>query len=378
MPIPLKFYGDRPTITGDRQVPQLPITKAALPPINTDRYFRNSKHPDASAFNELNAHLNAGMLFRTKEVFSILGDLGSAPGIQATSTAGTRPRWRFAFHLSPYSHAILARAVLFPPSSNYANDTYATLKIYSDATETTLVGTTEFHYGPGPAGNTSVGGWQYHRVVDRLITGLTANTSYYGVWSDETYGRLQSACVADIQSMTENYDGYVPVNFTEQSQLLDSYRENLVTPIPALWKRGGAKVLQWTVNDQSSPRTIAGSTATNLLDGSSTSVTTATPGYALTMAVGKARLSQQSTGVPVVMKVFCSTSSATGQGRIYLKTSSGTVLQITNSIPLTDAPAWVSVTGTIPVGTAKYDLMFDNNSSGTLSVYAVSIYEYET
>jgi len=270
-----KIYGDAAPVPGDRQVNQLPVTKAASPPIATDRFFRCSKHPDASAMNQMCEQMNQAMLFRTKECFSILGDLGSAPGIQATSSAGTRDRWRFAFHTSPYTHAILARTVMFPPSSNYGNDTYAKIKIYSDATESTLVSTTEVHYGPGPS-NASVGGWQYHKVIDSFIDGLDADTDYFGLVSDIDYGRVQSMAIADLQSMTENYDGYLPVNFTEQSQILDVYRENLVAPMPALWKRGAAKVFNWTTNIQSSPQTNTTTTLKNLLDGTSTTVSSST------------------------------------------------------------------------------------------------------
>lgn len=356
---------------GDRQVPSLPVTKAASQPIETDRWFRNGKFPDASVFNMLNESMDQAILFRTKECFSILGDLGSAPGIQATSTAGTRARWRFAFRTSPYTHALLVRAVLFPPSSNYANETGATLKIYSDATESTLISTTTLTYGAGPAGLTSVGGWQYHKVVDRMVEGLTAGTEYYGKFSDENFGRLQSACVADLQSMSENYDGYLPVNFCEESKIVDLYRENLVEPMPDLWKYGGSKVLNWTANIQSAHRTTTSATPTNLIDGTSTTVTASSAGFTLDMR-NKARLSQ-STGVPIVMKV-CGASDAGATGRVYLKSSGATICSIVDG--WTGGTAWQSATGVLPATLDKYDLQFDDNGgASTFRVLAVSIYE---
>ncbi len=373
-----KIYGDRAGSTAGTQVPALPVTKAAEPPIPTDRFFRNGKHPDASAMNALNIQMNQAMLFRTKEAFSILGDLGSAPGIQATSTAGTRARWRGAFHTSPYSHALLARVVMFPPSSNYSNDTYATLKIYSDATETTLVSTTEFHYGPGPS-TSSVGGWQYHKIIDKFIDGLNADTDYYFLWADEAFGRLQSAAVADLQSMSENYNGYLPVNFTEQTPVYDKYREQLVTPIPSLWKRGGAKVMGWTTNIQSSPTTNATSTYKNVLDGTSTAVSASTPGWTLDMRY-KNRLSQAT--VPCKLWVCGSwlTGGTPTGGDVLLLDSAGSTVASISAGWANTTPKWVSTTVNLPATSAKYDIqirMGPGGAAGTFSCYAISMYEYE-
>jgi len=379
----IKIYGDRATGVGPRQVDALPSTKAASPPIQTGRFFRNGKAPDASAFSQLNTQMNQAMLFRTKEALSMMGDLGSAPGIQATSAAGTRKRWRFAFHTSPYAHALLVRAVMFPPSSNYGNDTYATLKIYSDANESTLISTTEFHYGPGPSGSTSVGGWQYHRIVDKFVEGLSADTDYFALVSDVDYGRVQSIAAADLQSMTENYDGYLPTNFTEQSQLLDRYRQNLVTPMPSLWKRGGAKVLGWTTNIQSSPTTNATTTWKNIIDGTSTTVSSSTPGWTVDMRY-KTRLSQSV--VPCVIKVcgsWLDAGSATG-GDVKIMDSGGTALATITSGWSSTTPTWVSTTLNLPASAVdKYDIhsrigVGGGGAAGTLSIYAVAVFEYET
>lgn len=368
-----KIYGDAASSPGALQVPSLPATKAASPPIQIDRFFRNGRHPDASSFNQMNEQMNQAMCFRTKEAFSIIGDLGSPPGIQASSTAGSRNRWRGAFHTGPYSHALLARMVMFPPSSNFGNDTYAKLKIYSDATETTLVLTQEFHFGAGPS-NAAVGGWQYHKIIDKFIDGLNADTDYYLLVSDENYGLVQSMSIADLQSMTENYNGYLPVNFTEQSQILDGYRQNLVTPMPTLWKRGAAKVFGWTTNIQSLPTTNATNTYKNVLDGTSTTVSAATPGWTLDMRY-KTRLSQ--TTVPCVMKVCASMSAGTG-GDVKIVDSGGASVASITAGWSTTTPTWVSVNVNLPATIDKYDVLIKNGGANTLSVYAIAVYEYET
>lgn len=368
-----KIYGEPAPSLGSAKLNQLNVTKAASPPIQTDRFFRNGKHPDASAVNQMSEQLTQAFLFRSKECFSIIGDLGSTPGIQASSSAGSTKRWRFAFHTGGHSHSLLVRAVMYPPGSvgNFGNDTYSKLLIYSDATESTLVSTTELHYGPGPS-NALVGGWQYHHIIDKFVTGLDNDTDYYAVVTDETYGRIQSMAVADLQSVTEKNSGYTPTNFTEQTPVLDIHRENMVDQLPLLWKSGGAKVFNWTTNVQSSPFQTTSATPTNILDGTSTTVTSSSAGYTLDMRY-KTRLSQAT--VPCVLKVCASVSTGT-LGRVYLKNSGGTVASFLNG--WTSTPSWQSVTVQMPATLDKYDLHADDNgSAGTFSVYAACLYEYE-
>lgn len=371
-----RFYGDHPTITGDRQVAQLPTTKAASPPILLDRYLRNTKHPDATLFNKMNEALNASMLFRTKECFSCAGLLGQSSGLALSSSAGTRLRWRFAFHSGPYNYTLMCRAVMYPQTSGPGSDSYATLRIYSDATESTLVSTTEFHYGANPVDATRTSGWQFLKIVDKTVEGLTADTDYYCVVSDVDYGLIQSIAVGEIQSMTESYDGYLPQNFTAESQILDEYRANLVAPIPTLWKRGGTKVLCWTADAQASPRTNATQTSTNIIDGSSTTYGAAIPGYTLNMT-GKARLSQSS-GVPCKIFAYLDSTSA-NNGRITLHDSGGTGLASVDYTGLANTPKWFESTVNLPTTEAKYYLTSrQTTAAATVSVHAVSIIEYET
>ncbi len=52
------------------------------------------------------------------------------------------------------------------------------------------------------------------------------------------------------------------------------------------------------------------------------------------------------------------------------------VLSITNSFPF-GAPGWVSVTGFLPATLDKYDIQLSDNGGNSVSLYAVSIWEYE-
>lgn len=371
---PIKpIYGANvdPADVGPRQVVANPTSKAASPPIQLDRFCRNGQHPDVAFINATSEAANSAMLYRTPEHFSILG-MSQSP---LSGTASSRNRWRFAFHTTPYSHAIFAAVILLPPDDGHDQNTHGKLTIYSDVAEAVEVTSATFIYGPSPTGTSSASGFPYWKTVSKLIEGLDADTTYYAKFSDETYGRLHSATVLGLQSMTENFDGYLAMSNTSETPIVDVHRENLAIATRALWRRAGAKVFNWSVEADASAQTNATATPTNVLDETSTTVSAATPGFTLDMR-RKARRSQS--GVPVVMKVFCSTDIGTGVGRIYLKDSAGnTVLSFTDSIPVT-TPGWLSVSGNLPATEDKYDLQFDNNSSGTLSLYAATCWEHET
>ena len=322
----------------------------------------------------MNEAANQAILFRTKEVFGCVGLLGQTSGLAQSSVIGTRARWRFAFHSGPYNYTLMCRAVMYPQTSNPGSDAYATLKIYSDAAETALVTTTEFHFGANPVDSSRTSGWQFLKIVDKTVEGLTPDTDYFCRVSDVDYGLIQSLAIGEIQSMTESYSGYLPQNFTAESQVLDEYRQNLVTPIPTLWKRGAAKVWNWTVdNNQTSPVTIAVNTATNVIDGSTT-YGAAIPGPTFNMT-GKARLSQ--TGVPCVMKVYLACTSASN-GLVHLRDSAGTIVATCTNNLGADIGGWISSGSfNLAASSGKYYLTHQT-AAGTLSTYACSIWEHET
>lgn len=362
---------------GTRQVATVPTTKAATPPIQFRKFCQNGAAPSAQFVNLLHEATNAGVLFRAKQLFAATGCLGTSTGIGSSSAGGTTARWRGAFHLGPYSTSVLCRVFVHPQDGAVLDaSSYAEIKIYSNANEATLVATGTFYFGASPTDTSTVSGWSYCKTGDVYIDGLTADTDYYIKVSDVNYNRIQSISVAELVSMTDNFDGYLPQNLTADSEVLSIYRENVATLQQQIWKRGAAKVFDWTVDAQGTPITRASATPANVIDTAVTTVSTSSPGFTIDMT-GKDRLSQTS-GVPVVVKAFCKTTSGTGKGRIYLKNSAGTAVATFTDVIPTVVPEWISTTATLTADCDKYDIQFDNNSSGTISLYAVSVYEYET
>ena len=366
----IKEYGERMASSSQdpRKVTSAPGTKAAVPPIQYDRFCRNGKHPSAHLWNQLHEATNQAVLYRTRELFHATGLVGAAPTGGASHT-----RWRFAFRTGPYGHAIKVTAAMIPPDVNPSTNTYARLIVYSDTAEAVTVGNLYLYHGvnPGGTGGTSEG-LPYIKTLNGYISGLTANTNYYARF-DEEYGRILSASVCEFQTLTEN-GGYLAQNITAQTDIYDAYREYVATMQKNLLKYTGGLALNLATGATAS--TNATNTSKNIADGFGTTFTEADPCFKLDLRY-RDRLAQTS-GIPVVMKVFCSSTVGPGVGRIYLKNSAGTaVMTITDSIP-SPSPGWLSTTGFLPATEERYYPHFDNNGSGTLSVYAVSVYEYET
>lgn len=358
---------------GPAQVPQVPVDKAARAPIQIDRQYRNGRCPDASAFSELNVQANQAALWRTKEVFSHAGMLGTGAGIAVSSAgSGDRTRWMFAFRTSPFMHALLCRAVLYPQSSGFTSGSYARLDVYD--TSNTQFGSVEFHYGTNPLDTANVAGWQYMKVCDRFLDGLSPDTEYWGMVVDVDNGLIQSLAVAELNSMTEHYSGYLATNYTAESLIVDKGRENIAALLPTLWRGSPASVLQFQTEALTLPQVTTSASAVNLIDQSSTTYGPSIPGYTLDMT-GKARLSQQSTGVPVEIRAYMACTSA-ADGVLHLRDSSGTVIATLNNTGGVFG-GWASASATLPATIGKYYLTFQT-AAGQVKVWAVSIWEYET
>lgn len=378
MTIPKGVYGDSLPIgsVGDRQVVAVPATKAASPPIPPDRYCRNGKHPNAALLNRLNEAHNQAILYRSKEVFSGSDRPGLTTAVANSVGAGDRTRYRFAFHTGPYTHSLFVVALQRPPDLNFTTNAYSRIDISTSTTYATTAFSQTLVYGNNPTNHSGNGGTiEYFKVVTNYIDGVAADTDYYGVFTDVDNGRILSASVFDLQSMTENYSGYLSQSTTTHTLILDKDRQDLATISNALWKRGGAQVLNWSVELDGVAKTTASVTLTNIIDTTKTGApTSSSPGYSLDMT-GKARISQTS-GVPCIMKAFGKISAGTG-GTVYLKDSSNnTVASCTN---FTTTAGWISSGAfNLPATTGKYDLQFAVGGGATFTLYAVSIYEYDT
>lgn len=343
-------------------------TQFAPPPIQVSRWARNAARPNAVLENTKAEAANFGAMFRTKEVFR---SPGFNPG--GSLGAGDVNRWRFAFHTGPYARNLAIVARLAPPSTANTN---AAIRL--DLLDGSGVSSSsdKLYYGVGSTSTT------YRLSLDAIHTASTVmtvqpDTDYTAQVVDVDNGITQSICVYELASLTEFFSGYLPQNFAVGTPIVDAMRANLGNLTAALWRRGGAQLLNFSTEVDSGVIQTTGAAWLNAFDQTSTTPGPATGGYYLDLSA-KARRSQQASGVPVRMHAYVlnnGVAPATG-GSVALVNQAGVAQLSIQSAATTGT--WVSTTGLLPATLDKYDLMYRADGNGsTMNLYAVSVYEYE-
>lgn len=335
------------------------------PPIHPFRYARNGKYPDALYTAQLATvagHLTA---FRMKEVasFGMTTVLLTTPGI-----AG-RVRWRARFRTSPYVERIACYALMAPCSADPASTgSFARVEFddgtirgiaklpFGESYETDIPNDTGLSVTLARDSATPTQEWvpTADTVYNVTVTDINSRIVALSIWE----GSATGAGVHDA-----GYAAGVPI--------LDSQRENLITSARLMWKQQAAQLFTWTVDNQASPRTRISGTACNLIDNSTTTVTTATPGYTIDL---RNRSTVSRGTVPCVFEAYGKTENALGSGAVELRDSSGSVLA---SVAFTSTTAsWQSDTVDLPATLAKYDLYFKGDATWTCSAYAATLRQY--
>jgi hypothetical protein len=380
-----KMYGSSIAsgATDSRLQPQNPAGRASTAPIQVHRHARNGKAPDAWLINQLCEATNQGVLYRTKEVFASSGYVGLLGSeIPASAGAGDRIRWRFAFHTGVYTRRLMVNMIMHPQDSVFDMNSAARVDIYDNATYTgSPVASATFNHGANPGGSTAVYGLSYLKQSLQYIDGLDEDTDYYGIVYDVDTGRAVSCSIAEIQSMTQSFAGYLPQNITAESSILDVYREKLAEASYNIWRRGAATVFNFSTEEDAALRVVYANPTTlnnvqlNIVSQATITFVDADAGYQIDLT-GCARLSQLATGVPVRFCAYVSIPAAnTGVVRLW-DSGAVAVVSVTQAGPYT---GWVTTTGTIPTAEDKYFLTFERTAGADmLEVYAVSCYQYET
>lgn len=208
-----------------------------------------------------------------------------------------------------------------------------------------------------------------------ILRGLSANTEY------QLHNYITEGCRPLFLSVVEldsrHADDTVsavcdPGPFTAEAPVYDLHFSDLVTANNSLWRHNGAQLATWCVDgDEDTAAAWSATSYTNLIDGSSTSVSASTPGFNLFTQYHNT-LSRTTVPVKACFKV----SRSSGTGTCDVRFTDGT-----NSIEVTGLTGagtqWGTVTGTIPTqaGT-KWDLQA-RVSSGSWIVRAAVLFEYE-
>lgn len=336
------------------------MTTVAISPILADRiqpqlYGRNGMTAPAVADDELANAINQCAYLCGKELYTSGGDIANVPGSQPTTTTLYRGR----FHTGPFCDRIRVYLTLARPD----HGTTGTPRVTFDLQNTSGVsqGTLVAYLGFGSDLGTNT--WAtYTGELD-----VATMTDYQLVVTADDNGRCADVLVHEVTLAPDTANGYVP---RTAGRILDTVRGAARLAAYNLYRRGGAVVASWSGN-----RSNATTTDTNIIDGSSTTVTGATPGLTLDMHY-KARLRDASTGVNCKLYVYGSLSAGTG-GSVKVKNSAGTALATLTGF--TTTPAWQSTTLVLPATLAKYDLTCTGTiTPATITITDVAIFEYES
>ena len=334
------------------------------PLIHPNRDARNGMYPATSFYGRLQQAVNHLTGYRHKTVFQRQWRLGNKTYVGAASTNLARFRWRSS-HGAEHVRIVMLQCVSGASSGD-------------PRTEIEFINVTD-------AVTTTAGPWQ--GFIDTVSSGDEPST--WRMVSDThaiTPGKVYAATVKTYDScrpmailvmeigggtISEAVDYYSATNIVADAPIFDSTREVMLGGLGAMYRQNGGLVVNWA-NGNGAAETRTSATHANIVDGASTGTpTAATPGYSCDL---RYRNSSSRTGVPVELAVYGSIPAGSGTVKV-IDTGGTTHLTATvNSA----TPGWFTATGTITASDLKFDLQFAGDGVNTISVYAVSLIEYES
>lgn len=350
---------------------------------------RNSLYPTAANTQKLRAMTNHIARYRTRQLACFVTTLQSPPSPTWNPTDPTsRVRWRSCFRSSPFGTRIRAVVTVHrqDPNAPSASSDYVIVEVAS--VSGVFVGSSTFPAGPPTVvfpDDYAVGPENlFHRFgvlqdTAGLQGGFTAEipqspTDDYQIVVTEVNGAIALACTVYEEALPADMaNGYIDTNLHVSTPITSQSRQDVADILRSMWQKGAAHLISWSrlldVGGAYAPATTASLLPKNLVDNSSTVVSTATPGYTVDLT-NCTRLSTASQGVRVFFAAYgkCTTN---GHGDVYMKNSAGTTLVSVTGFGT--SLGWLIGSGYIPAAVGKYDLMFATDA-GTLTVEAVSVW----
>jgi len=330
--------------------------------LHARKYVQNGFYPENALYVRLADGMNWLTSYRHREVFRWYSTIGGT-----VATSGTP--FRFRFRSGYGATGLRARVILAPDATGAGTDPYVTIAVTEVGVGTTSL---DFHGGAnsgsglGDAPSTwlpSYGDWV-----------LTPNAAHEVAISLTDTPRVIAIMVHEYgtPSADESIDYFDRTSYVAGGPILDTSIQRTRQGLSNMLRANGGLQVNWGLYDGSA-RTRSSATPINLIDNSTTGTPTSTTlGYRL---VTTARNTLSRTTVPIEMAVYGSVSAGAG-GTVRLRDTSGADGA---TVSVTSTAAWYTATGSISVGSGqKYDLMYDGDGTNTLSVYAVSFYEWET
>ncbi len=334
------------------------------PIISPNRDAQNGMYPATSFYGRIQQAHNHLVGFRHKTVFQRAWRLGNKTYSGASATNLARFRWRTG-HGAAYVRIVGVQCA----SNSSTGDPRTELELvnFSD-TVTTTAGPWQGFIDVASTGD-EPSTW---RIFTDTIA-VTPNKIYHATFKTYDSCRPMSLLVMELGggTVTESVNYYSAANMVSDAPIFDATREKILGGLGAMYRQNGALQVNWA-NGDGSALTRSSATAINVVNNSSTGTpTTATPGYSCDL---RYRNSSSRAGVPVELAVYGSIPAGSGTVRV-IDTAGTTHLTATvNSA----TPGWFTATGTITASDLKFDFQAAGDGVNTLSLHAVSLYEYES
>lgn len=341
------------------------------PKIPTDlvwpAHTRNGMVPNGAFVRYMATALNYVPAYLRKVPLTFCQDLGSIKG----SAAGTKNYWRARFRTGYGTTKLRAVFLMAHVDNALATDSRVNMSIIDvddvstadSALRLNWIDTTaadipnEYIWGTAEA--TVIAGNRLSLLIEAIDYARPLACMLYEVGTNPV-----------DTDITATADQRIGVG----GHILDSTQSNLLTTGTLLWKQNAANVLNWTSLSADDVVSHTGTTYTNILDGSSTTVTSSTPGYHITEIYHN---SASATTVPVEIAVYAQRTAGAGTtSNNKVRLTDGTNhLEVTG---ITSTPGWFIATGTLPASAnMKLDLQVASDAVDTLAIHAVSVYEWE-
>jgi hypothetical protein len=340
--------------------------------LNHRRWCVNGRIPDASFLQQLVYGANHVMAQRRKVIMCT----PQRCELWWIGASGTTNLWRARFHTGHGASKLQFKVALSASVDSSAADPRLTFSLTDVGAATTTTRTIRqgVSYGTTTDGPSAF-------VYREPVMACSPNTTYELLVQAIDYIRPQSLAITEVATTSMSADYYHDLEPGIETPIYDSIRQRILEGYSNMWRRNGAHLLSWSEvgwidggSNFPGNQSLTSATWQNLVDRSSTSVSSSTPGYYLGYAPHRlCRISDGNT-LNVVFAAYASCSAGTAD--IRLQDSTGTRCSLTG---IGTTPQWYSTTTTIAntnTMTDKVDLQYQKNGGGNVNIRAVSLYTY--
>lgn len=347
-----------------------------VPPVyhrgrNPSNYAGNGRLVTAEAFSEAARYINMLAGRRLKVHLRRAGHSGDYAG-----GAGVAECCRGRFHTSPNVTALRARIVCQPVNST---STTINPQLFWEITTSNNASAGTATHGTVYVGRRKTGTIvpDDHFVIEQVMTGFSANTTYNAVLWRNDFVRIISVVLYEFPLDTVDINDAIgaldyaanPSSYYAGAEIVDGDITDLHNASHKLWERQGMNDISWSRWIGTAISTTS-ATFTNVLDATTTAYSATTAGFPIWPYK---RGTRSSNNIPVVLYAYGTGST----GEVRFTNSGGTI----GTVTLAAAATWATTTGNLDASQAsdKVDVMYrSTNGVSSVSLLAAGMYEYQT